>query len=510
MLDDYVDESYNRLTSAKNTKLSGVVEIFNKNLAGYSSKMGITPSSFIDIDGTRYFVKYPTLGQSHKTYEILIELFVSFIAKKIGIDCIDTKILIDHEKKAIGVISPDFGEHITCANFGQAIDYGDRATTVNEIIDRIKSRAQTMDNVNINYDQLTEELNRLCCFDYLTRQYDRHSQNLAFMITEQDGKKELKLAPLYDNANAFLSKTGRHYKLSPNNCRVWGLEEQKLLNSKHSNMLSQFETMFSDNNFNSLMEQFNSIYGVNKLFENEADYLMVVENIKGSVQNQIAYCKNRQKQEEFIPLEAVYAVIQRHNNEIDEDTEWYITRYLDRYYSNKDYDLSYKNFYNETAGEFLKWKWYDESLALAKTPNNPELNSAKEAILAKRREFGKLVISSIVNNKTFSYDEFDERNYILFKDDYFLKHAKKGTRLDSKLDAVYRICNSYKYYLELRNFYKQREDVKESLTKEEQKDLKTTKKMLKKYIKYVNSCTNRKLSKLDIKRLRDCGVEISV
>ncbi len=512
LYDDKEDLIYQSIDSSQFSNLPGVIEVFADPKEEFSSQTGVTPSKFITVDGIRYFVKYPTLRCYSNLYEVFVELFVSFLAKKCGIDCIDSKLLIDHKRKAIGVVSADFGEHITYSNFGGGITYGDAsATPVTDIIERLKQRTENMEGVSLDVKQITELLNKRACFDYLTSQADRHSNNIAFIITGEGDKKELKLAPLYDNANAFLRKTGRFYKYSPNGSRVWGVEEQKLLNTEYLDMLNLFETLFSDENFNSLMQEFNAIYGVDKLYEEEAVYQMIVANIQGEVKKQIEFCKHREEKEEFIPIEAVYIVMQRHKAELDEDKndlKWGLKINMNSYFSDENWEYSYKNFYTETVGWFRKWPWYEECLQVAKAIDKKELNNAKQQVNARKREFGRIILSTFANNTPVSFNDRDERNFILFDDRNFCERLEKDTRSRLNYLAVYRITNNYKYYVELRDWCNQMETSANPLTKQEQAEVKATKKILKKYIKRVNSYTNKKLSRADIEALQDAGVEL--
>ena len=156
---DKVDTLYKLLDFDSMKGFPGVIEIFDTKNSSYSTNVGRTASKYIEIEGNKYFVKYPALGG--EKHEFFTELFTSFIAKRLGIDCIDAKLLIDHSVQALGVISPDFGEHVAYSEFGGEIDYySGWSTSVMDIIEQLEARIDRFTNVSLDSEKLKQKLNK--------------------------------------------------------------------------------------------------------------------------------------------------------------------------------------------------------------------------------------------------------------------------------------------------------------------------------------------------------------
>lgn len=459
----------------------------NETHEEFSSKVGLTASKFININGKRYFVKYPTLGANHANHEIFAELLTSFIAKKVGVDCVDQRLLIDNSQRAIGVISPDFGEHFMCA---KVILYDGQSTTVNAVIDRMSAKLQ-FKGIKIEREKLIEKLNKICCFDYLIFQKDRHSQNLAFVIREENGEKVLDVAPIYDNANAFLGYIDRFYKLNPNDCEIYGLEQQKLLNTTYKDMLTKFQELFGDK-FEETMQEFKEYYGLDKLFA-EYEFDTWQERTLQNVRNKISQCRLRREGAKCIPLEVVYAVFLRHKNEIP-DEEFTkrtdnLALALSSYYSNEQYEDSYKNYIKGTNGELPTWECYGECEELSKSPNSQEIIFAKKLLEEKQRKYEYNVLNLATQRRYFSDSLYDKIEYILKeKEDVFT--IEKEDRFFAKLNSLYRFRNYFPYYKHLREWCEELER-KASLTEQEKQEYEKVKRILSKFIKRFNAIARR-------------------
>lgn len=453
----------------------------------FSSKVGLTASKFIIIDGKRYFVKYPTLGADKARHSFFAELLTSFIAKKVGVDCVDQRLLIDNSQRAIGIISPDFGEHFMCP---KKISYDAQPTTVIEVIDKTLEKFQ-FKGIEIEREKLIEKLNKICCFDYLIFQKDRHSENLAFIIREENGEKMLDIAPIYDNANAFLGYINRFYRLNPNDCEIYGLEQQKLLNTIYKNMLTKFQELFSDK-FEETMKEFKEFYGLDILFT-EYEFAKWQNKTLININNKILQCQLRRKTIKYIPFEVVYAVFLRHRNEIsiEEFTKQTdnLAIILSSYYSNEQYEDSYKNYIKGTNGELPTWECYGECEELSKSPNSQEIIFAKKLLEEKQRKYECNVLNLAIQRRYFSDSLYDRIEYLL-KDNEDIFTVEKEDRFFAKINSIYVFRNCFPYYKHLREWCEELER-KASLTEQENQEYEKVKKILSKFIKRFNAIARR-------------------
>ena len=497
------DELYYSLDLSQLKNHSSIIISNESKQSEYSSNMGINPTKFVEKEGKRYFIKYP----GYRLKETLfIEVFISFIAKKVGIDCIDEKILIDSKTEALGLMSPDFGEHFTYSYFGGGIDYGAEGTSVVEIVNRLTNNAKKVQEIKIDRKNLLEKLNKISCFDYLTGQKDRHSQNLAFTIVNKEDGKCLDVAPLYDNGLAFI-ETGKYYKINPNECKIFGLEQQRLLNSQYKEMLEWFENNFSEEKFDKLIEEFNCEYGMNKIY-NDIDYSHIIEQVKSTVKEKINYCKYRDAKQTYIPLEAVYAIVKRHKSELVDSAKIDEIAYkLIEYYGEERYRLSYKNFYNETVGEISIWKYYDECKDLLTDENNPELLCAKIELEDKKRELNAKILFNIIKGKEFSHWLIDDIKYLLFDIEIF--KDKKDSRRHDKEFKKYQIFKEYNSFKELKEWCNQIENKVKHISEAKKTEHKKIKKLLKRYIAFVNANTNKRLTQQEKERLENLDFSIN-
>lgn len=501
---DKVDTLYKLLDFDSMKGFPGVIEIFDTKNSSYSTNIGRTASKYIEIEGNKYFVKYPALGG--EKHEFFTELFTSFIAKKLGIDCIDANLLIDHSVQALGVISPDFGEHVAYSEFGGEIDYYSHwSTSVMDIIERLEARIDRFTNVSLDSEKLRQKLNKISCFDYLISQRDRHGRNIAFQIKQEHGMNYLDLAPLYDNGNAFMHSTDKFFKISPNNSHVYGVEEQKLLNVEFHDMLDWFSTNFSDKNFDALIHEFNEIYGLDKIYIKE-HYLTIKDRIKNTVQYKIKQCQMRKVVETFIPLEVVYAVIKRHMPE-SAGYEYHFAITLAEYYGEDSYSHSYTNFYKEKHGEITAWKWYDECLELASNMDDPEVQSAKEELANKRRTYYAKILQNMLEHRPINHNLYDDIQVLLFNG---LEKRYVGLPKEelwrTREYGFFRICQEYSVFKALREWCSSFDITHASA--ESKQEYRQIKRLLKQYIRFINSFTNNKLKYEDIERLQRMGLEI--
>ena len=483
----------------------GVVFVEEKN-EEFSSKTGITASKFITINGKRYFIKYPTLGALNAQHEIFAELLTSFIAKKVGIDCVDCKLAIDHIQQAIGIISPDFGEHFMYDNFGGYIDSTSSSTTSSEVMDTIMFRTKKTIGVEINREELIEKLNKLSCFDYLINQRDRHSENLAFVIKEENGVRKLDLAPIYDNANAFLRVYSKLYKLSPNDCKIYGMEQQKLLNSTYKDMLIKFQTLFGEK-FEETMQEFENYYGLDVLFSTQ-ELDSWKEKTQANVKDKIKQCRFRRDGLQYIPLEVTYAVIQRHKDEYSPEEFAKILRDfaadLDNYFNDESYSYSYKNFTQQTKGELATWKWYDECEELLNNLDSEEVKKAKQILDEKRKKYNTTFLTLAMDRRIVYHITYNQLKYFLL-DDPSVFYTRKQDKSKSKYYARTDFSFQYSAFKELRAWVRDMEE-KTNLSLDQEKELKETKKLLKKYLKYFNALIRKSKNYQDESMLEKIGL----
>ena len=206
-IDDFYTENAQQLAG----KHSGVMVNNGEGCAEGKKSSGVTPGEFIYIDDKRYFVKYPTLGNDDKSYRLFNELFISFLAQKLGIDCIDCKLFIDNELEAIGVASEDFGNNMGFDQIGIHFRMGEEKF-VDDLIVLLNAR-YNIANFEMDLAKVEHKLKVISCLDFLTKQSDRHSANLAVVIKRVGDKWIVDLSPMFDNAEC-LNANGSIYYMS--------------------------------------------------------------------------------------------------------------------------------------------------------------------------------------------------------------------------------------------------------------------------------------------------------
>ena len=472
----------------------------------FCSNTGVTASKFITIEGRRYFIKYPTLSQYPARHEIFAELLTTFIAKKVGFDCVDCRLAVDHSQRAIGIISPDFGEHFLYADIGGKIKYGLDSSTCEEVADLIIDKFKEFKYVEINRKELIEKLNKMSCFDYLTNQRDRHSQNFAFTIREINGVKKLDLAPIYDNANAFLRVYARLFRLNPNDCEIYGMEQQKLLNSTYKDMLIKFQTLFGEK-FEDIKKEFEQYYGLDVLFSRlELDDWW--ERTQTNVKEKVEQCRFRCEGAKFIPLEAIYAVVLRHKTELEEDeydkVVKRIVQDLCEYMDESNFSDSYKNFTKQKSGELAMWKWYDECEELSRHPDSPEIKNAKKILDKKRKEYNTTILSYAMERRFIEFNIYNQLKYLFF-DVESIPFSRPVIKSYAEYTAGITFSAQYPVFKELRAWCAETERRKD-LSIEEKNELVKTKKLLKRYLKYYTAIFKKQIKHNDERVLNDIGL----
>ena len=131
---------------------------------------------------------------------------------------------------------------------------------------------------------------------------------------------------------------------------------------------------------------------------------------------------------------------------------------------------------------------------------------AKQELDARRRKLYYEVLNLSLKRKFVHNDgSFGDLRYLLYGDDSILQDVEKRDKEYRDEFKVYFIGNNYEGFKFLRQYIEENRD--KQLGKEEQIEYLKIKKLLNKYIKYVNFCTNKVLSNTDKKILDKINME---
>lgn len=134
------------------------------------------------------------------------EVFVSYLAKKVGVDCVNVypATMVDEKGYKIdGILSESYlngkqnaetikAKDVICGGYNCVCVYLDRLSYVKNAV--IADDTQT-------------KMNKMVLFDFLTFQLDRDARNIEFYSTKLDsGKKYISLAPMFDNSWVFFAQ----------------------------------------------------------------------------------------------------------------------------------------------------------------------------------------------------------------------------------------------------------------------------------------------------------------
>ena len=173
---------------------------------------GIEPKFWISIDETEYLYKY------NPDFEDVTfgEVFISALCKSLGIKCVDASFAYGtvNGEKTKGCLVKSYIDDNIFENIS-LMRITDKLQEKWSILNNDCTRENTPDNI---YEDLTnylkgknceidssvlQDLKIMTLFDYVTAQIDRHEKNIEFLVTKEDGKLGIKLAPMFDNGRCF-------------------------------------------------------------------------------------------------------------------------------------------------------------------------------------------------------------------------------------------------------------------------------------------------------------------
>ena len=282
-------------------KYAGVV-VYNgegkHNAWSEEAEEGRSFCDYLQICGKKYFVKYPTLGATRNINKTFNELFISYLAGKLGLPCIDSKICIDKQLGAIGVISSHIGKHYLvsdlCVSMYKYCTYSVEKI-VDEIVQNVEHRYVCEGDFLVDKENLTYWLKVLSCFDFLTSQNDRHCGNMAVSVTSKDGRGVITFAPILDNEDAFNLYDLYYptYQLVPTSGE-YGISQRELISTDENfnKFYKNFKRLVGEHNFAKTIAEFESIYGLGKICQlagKGGKYSQIIKDVKSLIQNKIEY-----------------------------------------------------------------------------------------------------------------------------------------------------------------------------------------------------------------------------
>ena len=201
---------------------------------------GVDPKLWVDIDGGNYLYKYYEEEKFSETcrrgqMRTINEVLVGVLCKKLGIDCVESSFgsaqigysVNFGSKKSIfkkvdtkgclikSFLTKDIVESISLNEItyftqikkGVFLLVTDPISTYNTVKFFCEQKGYSLD------DDIYKKLKAIALFDYVSGQTDRHDSNIEFLVYKKDGKKCVKLAPLFDNGRCFGYRRFPSYEL---------------------------------------------------------------------------------------------------------------------------------------------------------------------------------------------------------------------------------------------------------------------------------------------------------
>lgn len=165
---------------------------------------GIHEKYWIESGDKKFLFKF---NGTEKDYSDFGEVLTSYICSILNINCVKSMFSYDlfSDKEKRGVIVLDYRDKNTeevislkalCEKYMGG--YGSVDISVKKAEQLVKFYA---DDANLEIDKnLFSELKIMALIDYLLLQEDRHKNNIEFLIENIDGRKIIKIAPMFDNA----------------------------------------------------------------------------------------------------------------------------------------------------------------------------------------------------------------------------------------------------------------------------------------------------------------------
>ena len=190
---------------------------------------GIESKFWVNINGTDYLYKYYNAERAKKLIvrdemRTFNEVLVSRLCKKLGIDCVDVsfakavlmqnpELKIDEPVKTKGCLIKSYLEPNTEAISLESIQqfYENENELKSYEVNNPHSAYETIrffceKNGYILDSKTPNMLKAIALFDFVTKQADRHSENIELLSYVKNGEKHLKIAPMFDNGRCFGSR----------------------------------------------------------------------------------------------------------------------------------------------------------------------------------------------------------------------------------------------------------------------------------------------------------------
>lgn len=217
-----------------------IVDINKYLKSAENVSIGVDPKFWVDIDGNKYLYKYyeeEKFSDSCRRGQMrtICEVLVGILCRKLGIECVES---------SFGSAKVDY-----CINFGGKKSSIEKMETKGcliksylnkDVVEAIPLRSITLfaerqkdaillvndpkstyetakffcdKNKYTLADDTLQKLKAIALFDYVSGQTDRHDSNIEFLVYKKDGKKCVKLAPLFDNGRCFGYRRFPSYEL---------------------------------------------------------------------------------------------------------------------------------------------------------------------------------------------------------------------------------------------------------------------------------------------------------
>lgn len=147
-------------------------------------------------------------GQNIKNFRINSELICYYLGNQIGVKCAKVRpATYDNHTGTISEIS--LKKNDVLLNGEELVGHFFKSENFNSIdcYEKYFSFLKNLKSYKVNKDRLSFDLFKVCVFDYLTQQQDRHCQNIHFVKRVENGKVSIYLYPLIDNEYAFAGFT---------------------------------------------------------------------------------------------------------------------------------------------------------------------------------------------------------------------------------------------------------------------------------------------------------------
>ena len=161
---------------------------------------GMEEKYWVNLDGVDFLYKIDD------TYKLgYAELFFSYICKTLNVPCVNCYPVENKNEKNRGVIVESFVRQdiiniplgsLTTFDYGY-LECGKRTHSFYDIKDQLELM-QKQDSIVIDKD-FFPQLKKMIVLDYIFGNQDRHMSNIHIYVENQDGKKHISLAPIFDN-----------------------------------------------------------------------------------------------------------------------------------------------------------------------------------------------------------------------------------------------------------------------------------------------------------------------